>query len=307
MSTDVHTAAPLTAQELRQLGARQMPHEAQKKQRAVFCSRSLDLSKTKVVGYDMDYTLVNYFESVWEARAYFHAKQVLREKGFPVDDLEFESDLVCRGLVVRKSRASHAGATLARAPFSSHSHPRGTQIDQELGNLIKVDRFGYVRRAMHGQMRLSTAAVQEIYGRTVVDLREDRYSFLNTLFSCSEGCLYAQLVEKLDDGRLARDASEPFDADRVNDYRKLFHAVSKALFRAHVGGELKKEVMADPARFVRLDEDLAQTLLDQRDAGKALVLITNSDWTYTNAMLSYIIDRSERLERAQRRPKPARG
>ena len=88
---------------------------------------------------------------------------------------------------------------------------------------------------------------------------------------------------------------------------RLFHAVSKALFRAHVGGELKKEVMADPARFVRLDEDLAQTLLDQRDAGKALVLITNSDWTYTNAMLSYIIDRSERLERAQRRPKPARG
>ena len=207
-------------------------------------------------------------------------------------------------------RASRAGAT-SRAPrrafFSYITLICGTQIDQELGNLIKVDRFGYVRRAMHGQMRLSTAAVQEIYGRTVVDLREDRYSFLNTLFSCSEGCLYAQLVEKLDDGRLARDASEPFDADRVNDYRKLFHAVSKALFRAHVGGELKKEVMADPARFVRLDDDLAQTLLDQRDAGKALVLITNSDWTYTNAMLSYIIDRSERLERAQRRPKPARG
>ena len=70
--------------------------------------------------------------------------------------------------------------------------------------------------------------------------------------------------------RLARDASEPFDADRVNDYRKLFHAVSKALFRAHVGGEQKKEVMADPARFVRLDEDLAQTLLDQRDAPAAV-------------------------------------
>ena len=43
------------------------------------------------------------------------------------------------------------------------------------------------------------------------------------------------------------------------DYRKLFRAVSRALFKAHVGGELKKEVMADPAKFVRLDPDLAVT------------------------------------------------
>ncbi len=32
---------------------------------------------------------------------------------------------------------------------------------------------------------------------------------------------------------------------------------------------------------------MARTLLDQRNAGKQLVLITNSDYTYTNRMMSY--------------------
>lgn len=181
-----------------------------------------------------------------------------------MDDLKFDPELVCRGLV----------------------------IDKELGNLIKVDRFGYVRRAMHGSRRLAQDEVVAIYGRTVVNLREgSRYEFVNTLFSCSEGCLYAQLVDKFDDGRLKDESVEPFDCDRVNDYAKLHHAVSRALFRAHVQGDLKAEVVKNPEAFVRLDPDLAQTLLDQQSAGKALVLITNSDWWYTEAMMSFIIDR----------------
>lgn len=34
----------------------------------------------------------------------------------------------------------------------------------------------------------------------------------------------------------------------------------------------------DPQRFVELDPDMARTLLDQRDSGKMLLLITNSDY-----------------------------
>lgn len=230
------------------------------REREVYCSRSLDMSRVRVIGYDMDYTLVQYYENVWEARAYHHAKQLLREKGFPVDDLQFDEELVCRGLM----------------------------IDKELGNLIKVDRHGYVRKAMHGLEVMPRAERIDTYGRTLVDLREERYEFLNTLFSCSEACLYAQLVEKFDDGRLVKEAVEPFSPTLVNDYRKLFQAVSKALFKAHVTGELKSEVSANPEKFVRLDPDLPQTLLDQQNSGKNLVLITNSDWHYTDAMMSYI-------------------
>lgn len=56
----------------------------------------------------------------------------LENMGFPVDGLAFDPDLVIRGLV----------------------------IDKERGNLVKADRFGYVKRAMHGTKMLSTQAVR---------------------------------------------------------------------------------------------------------------------------------------------------
>ena len=45
--------------------------------------------------------------------------------------------------------------------------------------------------------------------------------------------------------------------------------------------------MRDPARFLNSDPAFAQTLLEQRQAGKKLVLITNSDWVYTRALMSF--------------------
>ena len=54
---------------------------------------------------------------------------------------------------------------------------------------------------MHGTVALDKAGIQRLYGRAVVDLREPRWSFLNTLFSVSEALLYLQLVDRLDDGR----------------------------------------------------------------------------------------------------------
>jgi hypothetical protein len=41
---------------------------------------------------------------------------------------------------------------------------------------------------------------------------------------------------------------------------------------------------------VRRDPNLPLTLLDQKGAGKHLVLITNSDWNYTKQMMKYICD-----------------
>lgn len=140
--------------------------------RGVFCTRSLDLNQIKVIGYDMDYTLVDYKMELWEERAYYYSKELLESKGFPVVGLTFNPELVTRGLIIDKSR----------------------------GNLLKVDKFGFVRRAMHGLRHLSKRELQHQYGRVPVDLRESRWAFLNTLFSVSEGVLYAQLVDRLDSG-----------------------------------------------------------------------------------------------------------
>eukprot|EP00252_Welwitschia_mirabilis_P007375 TRINITY_DN18655_c0_g2_i2.p1 TRINITY_DN18655_c0_g2~~TRINITY_DN18655_c0_g2_i2.p1 ORF type:complete len:657 (-),score=140.27 TRINITY_DN18655_c0_g2_i2:17-1987(-) len=221
--------------------------------RGIFCSRTLNLRSITAIGYDMDYTLIQYSVRAWEGRAYEYGMDNLRSMGYPVDGLEFDPDLVIRGLV----------------------------MDKEKGNLVKADRFGYVKRAMHGTRMLSNREVSEIYGRELVDLRdESRWEFLNTLFSVSEAVMYMQMVDRLDEGAL------PLEIGPL-DYQGLNKVVSKALFKAHVEGRLKSEIINEPERFVELDPELPLALLDQKEAGKRLLLITNSDYHYTNKMMQH--------------------
>ncbi|KAJ6889733.1 cytosolic purine 5'-nucleotidase-like [Populus alba x Populus x berolinensis] len=108
------------------------PSSARNSSRGIFCSRTLNLRSISAIGYDMDYTLIHYNVKAWEGRAYDYCLGNLRSMGFPVDGLAFDPDLVIRGLV----------------------------IDKEKGNLVKADRFGYVKRAMHGTRMLSTQDVR---------------------------------------------------------------------------------------------------------------------------------------------------
>ncbi|CAN6858378.1 unnamed protein product, partial [Brassica oleracea] len=237
---------------IRELGI-QGPFSAQHSPRGIFCSRTLNLRSISAIGYDMDYTLMHYNVMAWEGRAYDYCMENLKNMGFPVDGLSFDPELVIRGLM----------------------------IDKEKGNLVKADRFGYVKRAMHGTEMLSNKAVSDIYGRELVDLRnQSRWEFLNTFFSVSEALAYAQMVDRLDDGSISADLG-------ILDYRGLYKAVAKALFRAHVEGQLKSEIMSKPELFVEPDPELPLALLDQKEAGKKLLLITNSDYHYTDKMMKH--------------------
>ncbi|KAG4946704.1 hypothetical protein JHK87_042711 [Glycine soja] len=199
--------------------------------RGIFCTRTLNLRSISAIGYDMDYTLVHYNVKAWEGRAYDYCMENLKNMGFPIDGLAFDPDLVIRGLV----------------------------IDKEGGNLVKADRFGYIKRAMHGTKMLSTRAVSEIYGRELVDLRQkSRWEFLNTFFSVSEAVAYMQMVDKLDGGIIPSNLGS-------FDYKGLYKVVGKALIAAHVEGRLKSEIMSNPEQFVEPDPELLFTLLDQKE------------------------------------------
>jgi HAD superfamily 5'-nucleotidase-like hydrolase len=223
------------------------------RERGIFCNRTLNLRSIRAIGYDMDYTLIHYRVDEWERRAYHHLKQKLLERGWPVDGLEFDPTFVTRGLI----------------------------IDTRLGNIVKANRFGYVKRGCHGTELLPFDTQREIYSRLLVDLAERRWVFLNTLFALSEGCMYAQLVDLLDKRAI----------DEVLGYEELYARVRSTLDLTHMEGQLKAEIMEHPDRFVDLDPDVPLALLDQKHAGKKLLLITNSDWIYTRTMMSYAFDR----------------
>ncbi|WP_211659115.1 HAD-IG family 5'-nucleotidase [Phytoactinopolyspora halophila] len=222
-------------------------------ERGIYANRTLNLRSVEAIGYDMDYTLIHYRTDEWEGSAFEHGRRLLAERGFPVHDVAFDADHYTQGLV----------------------------IDLDLGNLVKATRFGYVIQAQHGTRQLTFDELRRAYAGVFVDLAEPRFRFLNTLFSISEAALYAQLVDRLDAGLL----------DGPLGYDELYRAVSSALDESHAVGTLKAEIAADPDRFCELDPETAETLLDQRLAGKRLLLITNSELPYTRAMMSYVFDR----------------
>lgn len=221
-------------------------------EREIFCNRTLNLRSIGAIGYDMDYTLVHYNVQTWEGMAYSYIKHRLSDIGFPVDELEFRPSLVNRGLV----------------------------IDRQAGHIVKANRFGYVKAAMHGTKMLDFRETRKAYAHTLVDLNDPRFVFLNTLFSISEACMYAQLVELSENGKL----------DPRHTFSSLYETVRLALDAAHIEGEMKRNIMSAPSLYVEQDPGTALALLDQKFAGKRLLLITNSEWEYTSFMMKFAID-----------------
>lgn len=222
-------------------------------QRKVFCNRTLNMRAIRAIGYDMDYTLIHYHVEQWELRAYEYLKEHFIAQGWPVHKLEFNPKMVSRGLI----------------------------IDTEFGNLLKVNRFGFVKHSLHGTQVIELDNQRKTYSRTIIDLAERRWVFLNTLFSLSEGCMYAQLVDLLDNRLIPE----------VLGYADLYDRVRSILEAAHMEGRLKAEIIANPERYVILEKETPLALLDQYYAGKKLMLITNSEWSYSAPMMSYAFDR----------------
>lgn len=197
-------------------------------ERQIYTNRTLNLRAIRAIGYDMDYTLIHYRVEAWERAAYLHIKNKLLQAGWPIEGLSFVPSLVIRGLV----------------------------FDTELGNIVKTNRFGYVKRAIHGTRPLEYEEQRQVYAREIVDLAQDRYVFMNTLFSLSEGCLYAQLVDLLDQRLLPG----------VMGYRDLYKRVRTSIDEAHFEGFLKAEIMGAPSTFVEHDPETAAALLDSEKA-----------------------------------------
>jgi 5'-nucleotidase len=221
--------------------------------RRVFANRTLNLRAIEAVGFDMDYTLIHYRTDAWERRAFEHARERIAKLGWPTESLEFTPQAFTQGLVV----------------------------DRKLGNVVKANRFGFVVRAMHGTRVLEFEEQRAMYSRVLVDLAEPRWQFMNTLFSLSEACLFAGLADLVDAGKLPTGTS----------YEDAYAVVRSSLDAAHVEGALKAEIVKEPDRFVELDEELPLALRDLRQAGKKLLVITNSEWEYTRDIMSYTFDR----------------
>ncbi|PRQ05722.1 HAD-IG family 5'-nucleotidase [Enhygromyxa salina] len=225
--------------------------------RRIFTNRDLDFEQVPVVGFDMDYTLARYRQAELEAISLETTVDKLVVQGWPrvLYEVQPDPEFAIRGLVVDKLR----------------------------GNLLKMDRHGYVGRVYHGRTMLERSQRKSIYRSQRIGGERARFSYVDTLFSLPEVTLYAAVVDLIDSQPQAWGPGGP------PDYATAWTAVRAAIDEAHQDDSIKSRIKANVAAYFDKDPDLAPTLHKLRSAGKKLFLLTNSLFPYTNTVMSYIL------------------
>ncbi len=227
-------------------------------ERRIFTNRDLNFDSISVIGFDMDYTLAIYRQDAIEAKSIESTTAKLIARGYP--------------------------AALGEVPNDPQFAIRGLMVDRKLGNVIKMDRHGYVGRAYHGLRKLARPERKAIYRDQRLGQERERFAAVDTLFALPEVTLFAAAVELIDrDPGLWGDGGPP-------SYAEAWLDVRECIDEAHRDGSIKDHVRDDPGHFIEKDPELARTLHQLRSAGKKLFVLTNSLLDYTDVVMKYLLD-----------------
>ena len=224
------------------------------KQHRIFVNRNLRLPSVRWVGFDMDHTLALYNRNFIEALAFDMAKEALiRDQGYPAKlaGIRYDPDFGIRGLVV----------------------------DKEHGHILKMDKFHYVAEAYHGKLPLDKSTRKALYTSKALKLSSDRFWSNDTLFGLPEISLYAGVVDAL---------RAEGNGDEL-DCRQLFDDIRYSVDLVHRDGSLKQVILERLGECFLKDPKLPATLEKFRREGKRLFLLTNSDFDYTDAVLTHVL------------------
>jgi 5'-nucleotidase len=216
----------------------------------VYVNRDLNLAKIDWLGFDMDYTLAIYHQQALDDLSVRLTVERMIDRGYP--------------------------RFLRHIRYDTRFPIRGLHVDKRFGNVLKMNRFKVVYKGYHGLARLKPGQIHELYVEKQVRPSTPRYHWIDTLFSLCEVTSYCAIVDALDK-----------HGGRV-DYGQVFDDVRKAIDEAHRDGDFYATVTSDLAQYVQRDDELEATLHKFRSAGKKLFLLTNSPWSYTDTLMTYL-------------------
>jgi len=226
-------------------------------ERRIFTNRDLNLDKIGLIGFDMDYTLAIY-----------------RQDAIERVSIEATVDkLVARGYPDKLLSADHEPSFAIR----------GLTVDKTHGNILKLDRHGYVGRGYHGRRPLTSEERRTTYREQRLGYEDDRFAPVDTLFALPEVTLFAVVVDMID-------AHPDLFAGRPPSYAEAYQDVRDCIDHSHRDGSIKELIKANPEAYIERDPDLPKTLHKLRSAGKRLFLLTNSFFPYSDAVMRYLLD-----------------
>ncbi|NXA59431.1 5NTC nucleotidase, partial [Spelaeornis formosus] len=231
----------------------------------VFVNRSLAMEKIKCFGFDMDYTLAVYKSPEYESLGFDLTVERLVSIGYPHELLNFVYD----------------------PAFPT----RGLVFDTHYGNLLKVDAYGNLLVCAHGFNFLRGPETREQYPNKFIQRDDtDRFYILNTLFNLPETYLLACLVDFFTNCDRYTSCETGFkDGDLFMSFRSMFQDVRDAVDWVHYKGSLKEKTLENLEKYVVKDGKLPLLLSRMNEVGKVF-LVTNSDYKYTDKIMTYLFD-----------------
>ena len=152
-------------------------------------------------------------------------------------------------------------------------------IDIKKGNILKIDRHKYVRKAYHGLTELSTRTRKSIYTKQVTTYTDKDYVNIDTIFLLIDALLFSYLV----------DLKKKTDFLDDKTFEDMYRDVRMAVDLCHKDGIIKDSVMENPSKYIIYDEALVPLLIQLKSSGKKIFLLTNSLWEYTDKVMEYLV------------------
>ncbi|XP_054467968.1 5'-nucleotidase, cytosolic II, like 1 isoform X2 [Anoplopoma fimbria] len=216
----------------------------------VFVNRSVTLENIQCYGFDMDYTMAMYKSPDYESIGFEMIRDRMVSVGYPHE--------------------------LLRYTYDPSFPTRGLVIDTTFGNLLKVDSNGNILVCSHGFHFLKGEDIQNYYPNKFIQRDDtDRFYILNTLFNLSETYFYTCLVDFF---------------TRCSRYSKsMFQDVRDTMDYIHDTGILKGQTIKNLDKYVIKDPNLPILLTRIKVVAKVF-LATNSDYSYTKAIMKYLLE-----------------
>uniref|UniRef100_A0A8C5FQS4 5'-nucleotidase, cytosolic IIa n=1 Tax=Gadus morhua TaxID=8049 RepID=A0A8C5FQS4_GADMO len=168
---------------------------------------------------------------------------------------------------------------------------RGLVFDTTYGNLLKVDTYGNILVCAHGFNFMRGPDIREMYPNKFIQRGDmDRFYILNTLFNLPETYLFACLVDFFSNCSRYKSCEKGFkDGDLFMSYKSMFQDVRDTVDWVHIKGSLKEKTVENLEKYVVRDAKLPLLLSRMNEVAKVF-LATNSDYKYTQKIMTYLFD-----------------
>lgn len=224
---------------------------------SIYANSYVDLQKITTIGFDYDYTLLQYDDDNLLPLIYEMALAKLTD-----------------------GNGAYPLAMKSTLKFDKSFAVRGLAVDLKTGWICQLSHSHKVAVAYYGTEPVSTEdMLLEFEGRRAMTpkQRQNRLKPLNDLFSMAECCLVAHVIE------FFKDTDIDFHA------KSVVEDVMAAIRDTHIKGEFHSLIVKSPSKYFKKSPQLKTILSNILASNKKLMLLSNSPFWYVDKGMNYII------------------